>query len=305
MRHSKTAVTAKTAKTAKKMGWMQGLAAGALALGLAAPQFASANHPVKVEGDLDADGDGRTGQQEDTDGPAGDPQGLTFGTLAGCLGNLNGGINQNGVCLIVTSGSFAETVNITNQVTIEAAPGVSANIEAFLVPADPRLAQFPARMDPNAAQSQPGIVINSPANRQVVLRNLTITNWTDGVQIMGNSHVLLDNVRIDHNINNGINVMSRTAVVTVTRSQITSTGFRLNPMTGDFPGGMAPNPGIGINSVSGATVMVADSILTGNFGVASANVSGVNRANRNTLSDNNRSANLPRPGTITPPPQAR
>jgi hypothetical protein len=277
-------------------GWAQWLSAGALALALAVPQLGLANHPVKVEGDTDADGDGRTGVQEDMDGPGGDPQGLTFGTLAGCLGADMGGINQNGTCLIVTSGSFAETVMITGQVTIEAAPGVAANIEAFLAPADPRLQQFPGgNMNPNAGQSNPGIVIDAPANRQVVLRNLTVTNWTDGIQIKNNSHVLLENVRVDHNINTGINVLSRTAVVTMTRSQITSTGFRLNMMTGDFPTAMAPNPGIGLNSVNGATVLVTDSVLSGNFGAATANVGGVNRANGNTLSDNNRRSNLPPP----------
>ena len=46
--------------------WM---ALGCLAFGLAVPQLSSANHPVKVEGDTDVDGDGRVGQAEDNDGP--------------------------------------------------------------------------------------------------------------------------------------------------------------------------------------------------------------------------------------------
>jgi len=267
---------------------------------VAAPHIALANHPVKVEGDTDADGDGRVGVAEDGDGPSGDPQGLTFGTINGCLANVAamGAINQNGTCLIVTSGSFPETVNITGQATIEAAPGVSADVEAFLAPVDPRLMQFPGA-DPNALQAAPGIIINAPANRTVVLRNLTIANWTDGVQIMGNSHVILDHVRIEHNINNGINVMSKNAVVTVIDSSIDATGFRLNGASGDFPGVMAPNPGIGINAVQGASVTVSGTTISGSFGAPSMGVNGLTGANRNTLSDNNRKTSLPTPG-MTP-----
>jgi hypothetical protein len=181
------------------------LAAGLLVSGLAMPSIGLANHPVLVEGEADFDGDGRIGQAEDQDGAAGDAAGLTFGTIAGCLGALNAAINQNGICQIVTSGNFAEVVNITNQVTIEAAPGVLANIEAFLAGPDPRRQQFPtAAGNANALQGAPGIVINSPANRYVILRNLSVTNWTDGIRVMGNSHVLIDDVQVDHNINNGI-----------------------------------------------------------------------------------------------------
>ena len=109
-------------------GTSRWLAAGLLVSGLAMPSIGLANHPVAVEGHTDSDGDGRVGQAEDQDGPAGDPSGLTFGTITGCLGAVNAAINQNGVCQIVTSGNFAEVINITNQVTIEAAPGVIANI---------------------------------------------------------------------------------------------------------------------------------------------------------------------------------
>jgi len=235
------------------------------AVGLALPAIAWANHPVLVEGEADFDGDGRVGQAEDNDGPAGDPLGLTFGTIGGCLGAVNGAIGQNGVCQIVTSGNFLEVVNITNQVTIEAAPGVVANIEAFVAPVDPRLKEFPAAAaDPFALQAAPGIIVNSPDDRYVVLRNLVVTNWTDGIRIMGSSHVLLDNVRVDHNISNGVNVLDQ-AKVAIRNSQITSTGYRLNPRTGNFPTANPPTPGIGINFQGNSRGEIRNSVISGNF----------------------------------------
>lgn len=279
------------------------LAAGLLASGLALPSIALANHPVLVEGEADFDGDGRIGAAEDQDGAAGDPSGLTFGTIAGCLAALNAGINQNGTCQIVTSGNFAEVVNITNQVTIAAAPGVEANIEAFLAGPDPRRQQFPtAAMDANALQRAPGIVINSPANRYVILRNLVVTNWTDGIRIMGNSHVLLDNVRVDHNINNGV-VISDNAEVLITDSQITSTGFRLNPVTGDFPGVMAPMTGVGLNLQGTSRTRLAHSSISGNFaqGILRSRDADMDDSDVITF-DNNRRNELPAPMAPPPPP---
>jgi hypothetical protein len=271
--------------------------------GAAIPGLARANHPVLVEGEQDFDGDGRVGQAENTDGAAGDPLGLTFGTIAGCLGAMNAAINQNGTCQIVTSGNFAETVNITNQVTIEAAPGVVANVEAFLAGPDPRRQEFPAAAaDANALQGAPGIVINSPANRSVILRNLAITNWTDGVRIQGSSHVLLDRVRIDHNINNGV-VVSDTAEVLIQDSQITSTGFRLNPATGDFPAVMAPNPGVAVNLMGQSSTAIARTTISGNFAEPVRTVRGVRFAQaQNIAFDNNRWRELPAPMTPAPAP---
>jgi Right handed beta helix region len=279
------------------------LAAGLLVSGLALPSVALANHPVLVEGEADFDGDGRIGQAEDQDGPAGDAAGLTFGTIAGCLGALNAAINQNGICQIVTSGNFAEVVNITNQVTIEAAPGVLANIEAFLAGPDPRRQQFPtAAGDANALQRAPGIVINSPANRYVILRNLSVTNWTDGVRVMGNSHVLIDDVEIDHNINNGI-VISDNAEVLITNSQITSTGFRLNPVTGDFPGVMAPMAGAALNLQGTSKTAIANSTISGNFGPAVTRSRDADLDDEDVITfDNNRRNELPAPMMPPPPP---
>src|SRR5918993_3800996 len=89
---------------------------------------ASANHPVLVEGNCDSpvpgttivtvgtcgdfDGDGRIGTAEDTDGAD-----RIFGTLNAALGPGTGaaagtGANHNGRITIVTSGRFAETLYI-------------------------------------------------------------------------------------------------------------------------------------------------------------------------------------------------
>ena len=71
--------------------WM---AAGVVGACLTLPGIGLANHPVLVEGEQDFDGDGRLGQAEDADGAAGDPVGLTFGTIAGCL-VTDGKVNRN------------------------------------------------------------------------------------------------------------------------------------------------------------------------------------------------------------------
>jgi len=160
---------------------------------------------------------------------------------------------------------FVETVVISGQVTIEAAPGVLAGIEAFVAPPDARRQEFPtAAADPLALQAAPGIVINSPDDRYVILRNLTVTNWTTGIMIGGNSHVILDRVRVDHNINNGI-LVSDNAEVLIQNSQITSTGFRVNPGTGNFPTDNAPMPGKGVVFQDRSQGRITDTTISGNF----------------------------------------
>ena len=95
-----------------------------LAIGvLAFANTVEANHPVFVEGNClnppagnpalvpagtcgDYDGDGLIGTAEDTDGDR------VFGTITAALG-AGTGANQNGRVVIVTSGTFAEVVNIT------------------------------------------------------------------------------------------------------------------------------------------------------------------------------------------------
>lgn len=134
--------------------------------------FVSANHPVLVEGEADFDGDGRLGTAEDTDGDD-----RIFGTITAALGAANGGANQNGRVTIVTSGRFHEQLIVSNangNTTIEAAPGVEATIDA--VATGTRAAQFSGSTNV-VRQGQPGIIINSPNNRYVTLRNLVVRNW--------------------------------------------------------------------------------------------------------------------------------
>ena len=215
-----------------------------LALGLSS--VALANHPVIVEGNClnpptgnpgpvlpgtcaDYDGDTRIGTAEDADGDR------VFGTITAALGPGTGA-NQNGRVIVVSSGTFAEVVNITaanGNVTLEAAPGVEANIDAVLQ-GDPGNA---------ARQNAPGIIINSPADRIVILRNLTVRNWTIGIDIRGDSRVIIENVRVENNTNWGIRVQDN-ARVTIAKSEVHATGFRVGAM--DFPRVNPPAPGVGI-----------------------------------------------------------
>jgi hypothetical protein len=209
----------------------------------------SANHPVLVEGNCDSpipgtttvpagtcgdwDGDTRIGTAEDTDGAD-----RIFGTLTAALGPGTGaaagtGANQNGLVKIVASGRFAETICIGHavpgcagsatpgNVTLEAAPGVNAIIDAVLQ-GDPAGGN-------NTRQGQTGIAIvyiTGEESRRVTLRNLTIRNWNVGIDIAGNSNVLIDNVRLENNLNGGIRIGNSSRMV-VTNTQVTATGFRI------------------------------------------------------------------------------
>lgn len=256
-----------------KISYASGMFAVALGAVLATP--ALANHPVLVEGNClgtptsaaavnglagaacgDFDGDGLIGAAEDADGDN------VFGTIAGGLAD----ISQNGIITIVSSGTFPEVVTITGNVTLEAAPGVSANIEAFV--------QGEPAPESGSLQGAPGIVVNAPANRQVVLRNLTTRNWTDGVRVTGESRVMIDNVRAEHNINNGI-VVSDSARVAIVNSRVTSTGHRVNPGTGDFPSmDFAPAPGDGISYQGSSSGIINSTVVTGSFRFGMNNATG-------------------------------
>ncbi len=219
----------------------------------------SANHPVLVEGEEDFDRDGNLGVAEDTDGDD-----RIFGTITAALAAANGGANQNGRITIVTSGRFHEQLNITNangNTTIEAAPGVEATIDA--VGTGTRALQFPGSTNA-LRQGLPGIVINSPANRYVTLRNLVVRNWLTGIQVSGSSRVTMDNVRLEGNVNHGIFVTDDSRVL-IAHSVVSSTGYRVGA-TGDFPGTSTPAPGNGITFDKTSRGVVSDTILTGNFG---------------------------------------
>jgi len=227
----------------------------------------SANHPVFVEGNClnppagnsnvttpgtcgDYDGDGRIGVEEDDDGDR------VFGTIGGALGNATGA-NQNGRVVIVTSGVFAEVVNITaanGNVTLEAAPGVEADVDAVL------------QGDPNsgARQNSPGIIVNSPKDRFVTIRNIVSRNWTEGIRVSGDSNVLIDNCRIENNTNYGIRVKGD-AKVKINQTQVAATGYRVGA-TGDFPRNNRPMPGAGIDFDDNSSGLICHSCVTGSFG---------------------------------------
>ena len=228
--------------------------------------FVSANHPVLVEGEADFDGDGRIGTAEDTDGDD-----RIFGTITAALGAANGGANQNGRVTIVTSGRFHEQLIISNangNTTIEAAPGVEATIDA--VGPGTRAMQFAGSTNA-VRQGQPGIIINSPNNRYVTLRNLVVRNWLEGILVLNQTRVTLDNVRLEGNVNYGIHVTGDSKAL-ITHSQVSSTGLRVGA-TGDFPNAQTPTPGSGIVFENSTRGLVTDTTVSGNFsyGIAAFN----------------------------------
>jgi len=212
---------------------------------------AFANHPVLVEGESDFDGDGLIGIDEDMDGDR------IYGTLALALAADFGAINNNGKITIVTSGSFPESLEISGvngNVTLEAAPGIEASIDAVKA----GLAGNVER------QASPGIVIDAGGNRRIVLRNLVVRNWSAGIIVQGNSHVVVDNCRVEHNLNYGIRATGGAVRAAITNTQVTGTGFRVGA-AGNSPDVDVPNPGIGILFEGGAKGAVNNSSAIGNF----------------------------------------
>lgn len=234
---------------ASRSSMLRVLAAGAIAAPmvlLASP--ALANHPVFVEGNCfgpgagdtatglqespvaagtcgDYDGDQRIGEAEDTDGDN------SYGTIqAAVLAVAN-----NGLVTIVANGTFPEVVRLQPtdgaNITLQAAPGVNANIDAVTQGA------------PNGdfRPTRPGIVINGCDECRVTIRNVTTRNWTDGVAVRGSSHAHLDEVIAENNTDYGIHVTDD-ARVSISDSQVNATGFRT-----DANGPAQPNPGTGVS----------------------------------------------------------
>jgi parallel beta-helix repeat protein len=249
-------------------------AAFLIALAAAASPLARANHPVLVEGNNaadgapgttavtprasgDYDGDGLVGTAEDTDNAAD----RIFGTLGAALGLANAGANQNGRVTVVSTGRFGELLVITaanGNVTIEAAPGVEANLDA-VISGD--------GAGNTARQAASGIVIDAPANRVVTLRNLVIRNFAVGIEIKGASRVHIDNCRIENNRDHGIKI-SDDAAVSITGSQVNGSGYRagsLGDTTIDPPTDTA-TPGNGITFEGDSTGLVANTVITGSLG---------------------------------------
>jgi parallel beta-helix repeat protein len=213
--------------------------------------IAFANHPVLVEGESDFDGDGLIGADEDADGDR------IFGTIGAALAADFGAVNNNGAVRIVTSGRFPEILSITGSngnVTLEAAPGVDASIDAVL-------AGFPGNVD---RQNATGITINAPNNRSIILRNLSIRNWNAGIEVLGDSHVTIDNCRVEQNLHYGIRVQGNSRVA-ITRCQVIGTGYRVGA-AGNSPDVDQPDPGTGIQFEGASRGLVAETQATGNFG---------------------------------------
>ena len=223
-----------------------------------------ANHPVLVEGNClgdgtaqrtivppgtcgDYDGDGLIGTAEDTDVPFD----RVFGTINAA--NSAAGINNNGTITIVANGTFPEVVMITGNVTLQAAPGVVASIDAVVQ----------GEAGSGARQGQPGIIVNSTVNNAVVIRNILSKNWTSGIRIMGDSRVSIQNCRFENNVNFGIEVLGN-ARVTISKSTVRATGFRISP-AGGFPFNNAPNPGSGIHFVGTSNGSVFNTSVSGSF----------------------------------------
>ena len=232
-----------------------------------------ANHPVIVEGNClgdgtaqrtivppgtcgDYDGDGRIGTAEDTDAPFD----RVFGTINAALGAT--GINQNGTITIVASGVFPETVSLLGNVTLQAAPGVDADIDAVLQ----------GEAGSTARQGQPGIIVNSGSFDHVqVIRNITSKNWTSGIRVMRNSRVSIENCRLENNVNYGIEILGNSRV-TISDTEVHGTGFRISPV-GMFPAANAPMPGIGIEFDGASSGTVFSTTVSGSFSTGISDVS--------------------------------
>ncbi|HEX8921318.1 MAG TPA: right-handed parallel beta-helix repeat-containing protein, partial [Pyrinomonadaceae bacterium] len=211
----------------------------------------SANHPVLVEGNCDSpvpgttivekgtcgdfDGDGRIGTAEDTDGAD-----RIFGTIQAALGPGTGaaagtGANMNGTVTIVRSGRFAESLFIgpsgstsLGNVTLQAAPGVSADINAVLQ-------GDPAGGNTTRQTSGVGIeILSFSADNRIMLRNLTIRNWETGIRLSANVRVSIENCRLESNLNYGIRLFNSTSIH-AENLRIASTGFRIGPPAPTVP----------------------------------------------------------------------
>lgn len=243
---------------------MAALVASLLVFGtlLAAP--ASANHPVLVEGNCfgrgsgetatglqrmvvapgtcgDYDGDGRIGESEDADGDN------NFGTINAAVE----AVAHNGRVVIVASGVFPESVVLRPveqaSLTLEASPGVDANIDAVV------------QGEPGGEEriQGPGILIDGCDDCRVAVRGITTRNWTDGIRVTRRSHVLLEDVNADNNLNFGIRVRGRSRVV-IDDASVSGTGYRKGAA-----GAGEPNPGIGIKFTRYASGLISHTTVTG------------------------------------------
>jgi len=231
------------------------------AFAILSPLPALANHDVLVEGEQDFDNDGRVGASENTDGDQ------IFGTIGAALA---GG---NRTVIIVTSGRFAEVLNISTangvpgNIKLTAAPGVEAVIGAVLTGPDPRAALFNVGGSTNATrQAATGITVDLPATQRVILSNLNLTNYATGIAIRNESHVTVENCRINNNNDFGIFVGEQSAA-SILNSEIVANGYRAGLA-------VAPSPGDGVFFEGASTGLIANSSLIGNLANGATNNTG-------------------------------
>ena len=238
--------------------------AAALVLAAASWTSVSAQNPgaVFVEGNCDSpvfgttlvspgtcgdfDGDGRIGTAEDTDGAD-----FIYGTIQSALE----AIDHNGKVVIVKSGRFHENVYIgqgtggfpfgaavPGNVTLEAAPGVEAVIDAF--------AQGGPAADNNTRSASAGITVNYTTNgaqRLATIRNVQVRNFAIGIAADNNARVNIENARIENNVFYGIR-LSNNVRGTVSHTHVTGTGFRVSGAPAPNAAVIAPSQGVFLGS---------------------------------------------------------
>lgn len=288
-----THTTPKGVKGRKVIHYAALLTLLACAIHISAARVSAQGHTVYVEGNCDSpvpgttlvapgtcgdfDGDGRIGTAEDTDGAD-----RIFGTINAALGTGTGaaagtGINHNGHVVIVTSGRFYESIYIgqntcgagcpgaatPGSVTLEAAPGVSATIDAMFQ-GDPS-GQNSARLNST------GITVSYIPNtgigltRTVILRNLTVRNFARGLEASQSARLLVDHCNFENNQNYGI-VLNFGALAVISDSRVTGSGFRtIAP---------APNPGHGIILETNAQARLINTVVSHNFNIGINNTTG-------------------------------
>ena len=243
------------------------MAAMVLTVSLFVAGPAWANHPVTVEGNCfgpgaggmatglrtspvepgtcgDYDGDGLIGvaENEDLDN--------NFGTINAALAS----VAQNGTVTVVANGTFPEAVRLApvdgGSVTLEAAPGVQATLDAVV--------QGQAGNAERAGQS--GVQVRGCASCGVTFRNLGVRNFAQGVNVGGRSHVLVQRVRTEGNVNFGIRAIDD-ARLTMRGTTVNATGFRK-----DAGGVATAKPGIGVSIVESARASIWHSVVSNSRG---------------------------------------
>ena len=250
------------------------LAVGISWAALAIATQAFANHTVIVEGQSDFDGDGFIGPDEDADGDQ------VFGTINGGLS----GVGFNGRVVIVTSGEFNEGATITPNgfVALEAAPGVSAVIEAFKAPNDATNAPLN-----EIRQTVPGIQVLGDGSFPVEIRNIITRNWSVGILIGENARVTLDNVSAESNADVGI-LVADSASALISNSRAISNGFRNSGTPGfDVPAEIPANPGAGILFHGTSSGVLVNTKVANNLGPGVSRAPGVKVKQKNVIKFNN------------------